>query len=644
MAADETEGLEDREVALVAAHRAEQRQAQGADGQDNEEPGEHVGQEVDPGQISHLAPGVRREHLAAEVVQERPRRYRVVHTGPVAHGKLEDRHLRHQPAEAGDGDAASLGQPGRQIAGRGRQGHADDAHGDALTLGAQRDGLADPLVKLPEGVAAEHDLAGRERGPALDDRLPHRALHGFDAGQVDLMAVDGNGVGGGEAGEGTDVPVAGQPPDHRLVERVDDRVSYVGLGVGIAHDDVPVPSLLAGSIDEVVQADAERHRRDQACHRQQGAEERRPEAGPSSPLERHPYPGDCSGAQPRAGHRRAQRPGSGRSPLEALLWERSGGAPRRDHGPQQGEGGYADEADSKHGGVDGYSGVDLGPAGESDRRERRQGDGDRHGQGSPGQGDDAAPGERYERELAGPQPERREGPVLACVGGDLSSERLADHEQGGEGSEPGEEQQGDRLQVDGSLRLVPRVLDLGASDVDVFRLDIEGWQRPHEGRRVCEAVAEPDTEALDPRQGLVRHALVLGEAGEERGCEHQAAGALVDGVADDGRRRDVDVGRRPHDPDNAEGVRRSLGRRDLAEAADRHSGVLLGREGPHRHPAADLEMAEAGGRVVDDRLVGSVETGEAPLKHARPVHRAERVRVGGGEGVDATELPAGLVG
>ena len=158
-------------------------------------------------------------------------------------------------------------------------------------------------------------------------------------------------------------------------------------------------------------------------------------------------------------------------------------------------------------------------------------------------------------------------------------------------------------------------------------------------------MAEPDAEALDAGQGFLGQPLVVGEALQEGGREHHGAGAVIEGVSDARRRRGVDGGHfadDSHDPERVRGPRR--GGRLLLEAAAGDAEVLVRRVRPHRHPAAHVKVAQAGGRVVDDRLVGAVEAGEAAVEEQRAVEGAEGAAVGSGEGVDGAELVAGLVG
>jgi len=115
----------------------------------------------------------RAQHLATEAADERRGSGLPVGARPVPDDELEDRCVRHQAPEGGQGHAAAGGQPRGQFAGRGLQRHSHDAHEGALIGGAHRDGLAHAPEDLMEDVPAEHDLARCGRSPPLDDHTPH---------------------------------------------------------------------------------------------------------------------------------------------------------------------------------------------------------------------------------------------------------------------------------------------------------------------------------------------------------------------------------------------------------------------------------------------------------------------------------------
>ena len=198
--------------------------------------------------------------------------------------------------------------------------------------------------------------------------------------------------------------------------------------------------------------------------------------------------------------------------------------------------------------------------------------------------------------------------------------------------------------MDGLLGLVGCVLDVRAADVHVLGPDVEGRKLALERGYVGEAVLEPDAEPLDARRRFQRLALVVGPLLEECRGEHQGPLAFVEGVTNDRGGKRVDVDWRTHDADDAKGVRRAVGRRQVAVAASCRLVVCLRRIRPHRHSAAHVQVAESRRDVIDDRFVGVVEPSESPAQDLGPVHGAEGVAVGRREGVDAPELSPLFVG
>ena len=319
------------------------------------------------------------------------------------------------------------------------------------------------------------------------------------------------------------------------------------------------------------------------------------------------------------------------------------GAPGRDHSPQHRQRGDADEPEHEHRDVDRHSGVDLRAACQADGRQRRERDRDRHRERGGSGGDDRRSHERHERQLAVRQAEGCERGMVGSVGGDLAAEHLTEDQQRGQAREDGEEDEGERLEVDRAAGLGDGILGLGAGvDLAVARAHDAG-HRAVEGGQVGEPVAQTHLEELHPGERLRRHALVVRVVLEEGGREIHRSGAAVGGVSRHRGRGRVDAGGHPHHSDHPERVGGPFGRRVLREDRRRRVALLVGGERPQPDPTADVQVPGCRSQVVDHCLVGPVGAGRPPAEEPRTLDRAEHLLVGGRERVDAADVAALLV-
>ena len=277
----------------------------------------------------------------------------------------------------------------------------------------------------------------------------YRAPHGLDAEElVDAVAVDGHAAHGRDRRERAHEAVGRQLRCHGVT----DRVGRERLAVRVADDDVPVPALLAGRGDEVVQAVAERQRPDHARDCDRGAEERGAERGASSALQRHPDARPRHRSQPCVGDCRAQASRPHRCARQGVVVARSGGAPG-------GRGGAGDREQA---------------AGESDH-------------GGPDHG--------HRRPLPPAQAERGQRRMVGGVEGNLTRQRLADEQQRSQPRQYCERQQRDRLEVRGAPNPNTRVERVGSGQ-DLRAGADELAHRPPECRQIGTAVAEPHRHEL----------------------------------------------------------------------------------------------------------------------------------------------------
>ena len=170
-----------------------------------------------------------------------------------------------------------------------------------MLLGLHHDGLTDALVEPAEDVAPEGDLVDPARHASLDDALMDRPSDGSDARDARRVPVD-RAVREGDSRERAHVAVGGEQVGHLRLERWRVRVAGERLrGVRVTDEHVPVPALLARGVDEVTKADAERHGRDHAGHRDElpRAARHRTRAPPWP--DRHAEPRSGRGTEAEAG-------------------------------------------------------------------------------------------------------------------------------------------------------------------------------------------------------------------------------------------------------------------------------------------------------------------------------------------------------
>ena len=352
----------------MTPHGADEDHEQRSEREDDQQPGQHVRQRRQLRDVADLATGVRLQHDRAELVEQRSPRRVAVDARPVRHDELHDGRRQPEPPQRADGQRATVGEPRRLVTGGRLERDADDGHRDRVV--PDRDGglVADPLADPTEDVATEHDLVVVARRSALDHRRVHRTPVRFDGDEADRQAIDRRARDRREAGERSDVAVAGQRLHHGLVERGTGRVAGQRHAVGVADDHIPVPPLLAGRVDQVAQAGAHGDRGHDARHGKGHPDDRRPGTDAPPALEGHRHPGGGHGPQ-----RAPTQAGDGRGTHErpaGSVTVRPAGPPGRQHGPPEHHDDDPGEARGEDGDVDRDARVDLGSAGDPERGQR----------------------------------------------------------------------------------------------------------------------------------------------------------------------------------------------------------------------------------------------------------------------------------